>query len=167
MRRRLRRLRDELGPLGLAGLVLLALAALALAFVVHPLEQKSRALEAALERAAPHGAQPGPSKLDTLYRYLERGEETTDWLAKLHAIGRATGVQMRSATYRTQAAGARLERYEIVLPVSGSYAQIREFLNRALSDIPVLSLDHVSLKRERRTDGVVQAELRLALHRMK
>lgn len=161
---RLQRLRDELGLLGLAGLGLLALAALAFVLAVRPLEQKSRALEAALERAAPHGAQAGADKLDTLYRYLERAEETTDWLAKLHAIGRATGVQTRSATYRTQAAGSRLERYEIVLPVSGSYAQIREFLKRALSDIPVLSLDQVSLRRERRTEGVVQAELRLALH---
>jgi hypothetical protein len=74
---------------------------------------------------------------------------------------------MRSATYRTQPAGARLERYEIVLPVSGSYPQIRDFLKRALADIPVLSLDQVSLRRESRNDSRVRAELRLALHRVK
>ncbi|MNC99262.1 hypothetical protein D3C83_174870 [compost metagenome] len=76
-------------------------------------------------------------------------------------------MELRSAAYRTQAAGARLERYEIVLPVSGSYAQVRDFLKRALVEIPVLSLDQVSLKRESRNDARVQAELRLAIHRMR
>ena len=39
-------------------------------------------------------------------------------------------------------------RYEIVLPVAGSYAQIRDFLKRALAEIPVLSVDQLTLKRD-------------------
>ncbi|HYX66326.1 MAG TPA: hypothetical protein VE935_19070, partial [Burkholderiales bacterium] len=90
-------------------------------------------------------------------------EQTTDWLAKLYAIGRATGVELQSARYRSEQAG-RIERYQILLPLSGSYAQMREFLDRALAEIPVLSLDQMTLKRESRRDGAVQAELRLTLH---
>ena len=162
------RLKEDLGPLGLAALALLAAAGLFFALAVQPLQERSRALQAALERGE-RGARPGQAagKLDELYRYLERDEERTDWLARLHAIGRATGVQARSATYRTHAAGARLERHEIVLPVSGSYSQIRDFLKRALAEIPVLSLDQMSLRRDKRTDGTVQAELRLTLHGVK
>lgn len=168
MREILTRLKEDLGPLGLGALVLLAAAGVFYTLAVQPLQERSRALQAALERGE-RGAQPGrvAGKLEELYQYLERDEERTDWLAKLHAIGRATGVRTRSATYRTHAAGGRLERYEIVLPASGSYSQIRDFLKRALAEIPVLSLDQISLKREKRTDDTVQAELRFTLHGVK
>jgi Tfp pilus assembly protein PilO len=168
MMARLDQMKSDLGGLGLAGLVLLAAAALFFTLAVKPLQERSRALQAALERGE-RGAQPGQvaGKLDELYRYLDRPEERTDWLAKLHAIGRATGVQTRSATYRTHAAGGRLERYEIVLPVSGTYAQLRDFMKRALAEIPVLSLDQMSLKREKRSEERVQAELRLTLHEVR
>ena len=53
------------------------------------------------------------------------------------------------------------------MPLAGSYTQMREFLKRALAEIPVLSLDQISLKRENRRDGTVQAELRLTLHMVK
>ena len=168
MKARIVQLREDLGGLGLAALVLLAVAGLFFTLAVQPLQERSRALQAALERGE-RGARPGQvsGRLDELYRYLDRAEERTDWLAKLHAIGRATGVRTRSATYRAHAAGGRMERYEIVLPVSGSYAQIRDFLKRALAEIPVLSLDQLSLKREKRSDSTVQAELRLTLHGVK
>jgi Tfp pilus assembly protein PilO len=130
------------------------------------MQARGLAVEEALERPA-GAATEIPGQLQALYEYLERKEETTDWLAKLHAIGRATGLSTRSATYRTLDAGGRLERYEIVLPASGSYTQVREFLKRALADIPVLSLDQVSIKREERGGRTVQAELRLSLHRVK
>ena len=57
-------------------------------------------------------------------------------------------------------------RYEIVLPVTGSYTQIRDFLKRSLAEIPVLSIDPVSLKKEE-PKGALHAELRLTLHMVK
>jgi Tfp pilus assembly protein PilO len=166
MKEKIRQLRHDLGPLGLASFGLLALAAAFLLLVVKPMQARQAMVEEALARPADNVAKAS-SQLETLYAYLDREEETTDWLAKLHAIGRATGVATRSATYRTLEAGTRLERYEIVLPASGTYTQIRDFLKRALADIPVLSLDQVSLRREKRGDDTVQAELRLSIHRVK
>ena len=58
-------------------------------------------------------------------------------------------------------------RYEIVLPVAGSYPQIRDFLRRSLAEIPVLSVDQLSLKRESRNDAALQAELRMTFHMVK
>ena len=170
--RLLLRLRDELGPTGMAALALLALSALFLALVVKPLEARNAQLGEELARHASRAGAPGAaadpsSKLDTFYRYLGRGEEATDWLAKLYGIAQATGIDMQSATYKSQAAGKRLERYEIVLPVTGTYLQVRDFLKRALAEIPVLSLDQMSLKREARNEGEVQAELHLTLHMVK
>ena len=57
-----------------------------------------------------------------------------------------------------------IERYEVALPLRGNYARIRAFLENALIEIPVLSLDHVSFRRKSPGDGAVEAEVRLTLH---
>jgi len=164
------RLRDELGMSGMISVVLLVAAGICYFALVQPMQAAHADLRAQLGKQARTAASSEPSsasdKLGAFYRFMEKPEQTTDWLAKLFAIGQATGVGMQSATYKSHPGTGRLERYEIVLPVSGSYTQIREFLKRALAEIPVLSLDQLSLKREARTDGSVNAELRLTLHRL-
>ena len=164
------RAREELGVTGVAGIALFVAAALFMAFVLQPLKAKNRVLEARAGIGRDLGAVQNANaadKVGAVYQYLEKPEATTDWLAKLYAIGKATGVELQSASYKTQAAGGRLQRYEIVLPLTGSYTQMRDFLKRSLAEIPVLSLDQISLKRENRREGTVQAELRLTLHMVK
>ena len=164
------RLRDELGITGLAALLLFAAAGVFLVSVLQPLKERSRILESragTVRDLAPGQAGNASEKIGALYQYLDKPETTTDWLAKLYAIGKATGVELQSASYKTQSAGGRLERYEIVVPLTGSYTQMRDFLKRSLAEIPVLSLDQISLKRENRREGTVQAELRLTLHLVK
>jgi hypothetical protein len=63
-----------------------------------------------------------------------------------------------------QSTGTRIQRYEIKLPLRARYAQIRTFVDAALADIPMLSLDDIRFKRERAADSVVEADLRLTLH---
>jgi len=170
MMRALVRLPRELGPLGIGALALIAAAAAFQALVVNPMAASNARLEEPVRRqAAPADAGPAGAaeKIAAVYAFLRKDEQTTDWLAKLHAIGAATGLQMKSATYRTQQTDGRIVRYEIVLPVAGSYPQIRDFLSRASAEIPVLSVDQLMLKRETRRDGTLQAELRLTLHMVK
>jgi Tfp pilus assembly protein PilO len=159
------RLKHELGSLGMAALVLMGAAMAFSALMLAPLEKRNQALQASLKKAP--RASPSGEKVEAVYGFLNKDAETTDWLAKLYGIGKATGVELKSATYRTQTDAGRLERYEIVLPATGSYPQIRDFLKRALGEIPVLSLDQMSVKRESRNDGAVQAELKLTLHKVK
>lgn len=163
------RLRDELGAMGVAAIALFIGAALFMTLVLQPLKEKNRGLAARAETVsgAPAGAGGAADKLGAVYQYLAKPEATTDWLAKLYAIGRATGVELQSASYKTQSAGGPLERYEMTIPLTGSYTQMREFLKRALVEIPVLSLDQITLKREHRREGMLQAELRLTLHMVK
>ena len=167
--KQLYRVRYELGAMGMAAIALFIGAALFMAFVLQPLKDKHRALAARAETLsdAPVSVGSANEKLAALYQYLAKPEATTDWLAKLYAIGRATGVELQSASYKTQGAAGRLERYEITIPVTASYTQMREFLKRALAEIPVMSLDQVTLKREHRREGMLQAELRLTLHMVK
>jgi len=163
---RLYRIRRQLGPLGMAALLLMAAAAAFSSLVLEPLEKRNALLISSVKKGSRTHNATG-EKVDAVYRFLGRDAETTDHLAKLYGIGKATGVELKQATYKTHGEAGRLERYEIVLPASGSYPQIRDFLKRALAEIPVLSLDHMTLKRESRSDGAVNAELRLTLHKVK
>jgi Tfp pilus assembly protein PilO len=165
VRSRLFRIKHELGSLGMAALVLMGVAMAFSALVVTPLEKRNEVLKASVKKSPREN--PSGAKVEAVYDFLKKDAETTDWLAKLYGIGKATGVELKSASYKTEAEAGRVERYEIVLPATGSYSQIRDFLKRALAEIPVLSLDQVSLKRENRGDGVVNAELRLTLHKVK
>ena len=163
----MKRLLDRIGFAGVAALALLALSIAFSNFVVRPLEGKNSLL---VERFSKGGrkseaALPG-EKVAAVYQYLSKEESTTDWLAKLHGIGTATGVQLRSANYKTLPADGRIVRFEIVVPVTGSYGQIRDFLKRSVAEIPVMSVDQVTLKRQEKSN-TLQAELRLTLHMVK
>ncbi len=173
---RLRELRGKLGNAGVASLALLGGAALFVFLALKPLEARHSQLEQQLARSerqqSASGSAGGRSvrsaaQLQAFYRFLESQEETTDWLARLEAIATAVGVELRSADYRVQQAGARLERYEISLPVAGTYAQIRAFLENGLIQIPMLSLDQVSFRKNAASDGLVQADVHLTLHIVK
>jgi Tfp pilus assembly protein PilO len=164
----MKRILERIGVAGVAAIGLLAAALLFSNFMVKPLQERNLSLTEAASRSGrkADNAQTG-AKVAAVYEYLRKEEDTTDWLAKLHAIGTATGIQMRTATYRTQPTEGRIVRYEIVLPVAGSYGQIRDFLKRAALEIPVLSIDQVTLKKEEKKGAALQAEMRLTLHMVK
>jgi hypothetical protein len=103
----MKRIRDQLGLAGLLGIALLAAALAFSSLVVAPLQERSALLAT---RKGPASAQPGADKVAAVYQYLEKDEETTDWLARLHGIGAATGVRLKSASYRTQKTDARIVR---------------------------------------------------------
>lgn len=160
------RLRNLLGTAGMAALALISAAAAFSMLVVEPLESRTAAMKSAVRPSPRVGGGEGGGKVQVVYKYLARGDEPTDALATLHNIGIGTGVRLQSASYRAQREG-RVERLEIALPLTGSYAQIRDFAAKALAEIPAASLDQLSLKRENRGDAELHAELRLTIHRVK
>jgi Tfp pilus assembly protein PilO len=164
----MKRIIDRIGFAGVGAIGLLAAALFFSNFMVKPLEQKNLSLqEAATRQGRKADAGQSGEKVAAVYEYLRKEEDTTDWLAKLHGIATATGIQLRAATYRTQPAEGRIVRYEIVLPVSGRYSQIRDFLKRAAAEIPVMSIDQITLKKDERKGGALHAEMRLTLHMVK
>ena len=169
MKALLARVRREIGPMGLFAITLL-IGALAFSHaVVKPLEEQNGALRQKAGRGAQApGADPSAEKVAKVYELLQKEESPTDWLAKMHGIGVATGVHLKSASYTTQRTEGLIVRYEISLPLTGSYGQIRDFLKRSLAEIPVMSVDSLSLKRENGGSGqTIHADLRLTLHMVK
>ncbi|OGA95375.1 MAG: hypothetical protein A3G27_03260 [Betaproteobacteria bacterium RIFCSPLOWO2_12_FULL_66_14] len=171
---RMRWLRDELGIAGMISLALVGLAFLFLHVGVKPLQQRSEelreAVRSAAQAASPERAMRGATpaaKLAAFYEFFNAGEQAADWLAKLEAIAKGAGIKLGSGDYHMHKTATRMERYEITLPLAGSYAQIRTFLENALIEIPVMSLDQVAFRRERASELQVQAEVRVTLHLVK
>jgi Tfp pilus assembly protein PilO len=169
MKALVQRVRDELGAAGcIAALLLVGVAVFHIA-VLQPMQDRRAALSTELSRQLRMASDAAPAiaagrQVDAFYRTLQRAEGMPDWLAKLYAIGQASGLGLQSATYRSHPGAGRLERYEVMLPISGSYAQIREFVARALAEIPVASLDRLALRRAQTTEGTVDAEVQLTLY---
>lgn len=169
---KMRRLVDELGTTGVLSLALFAVATLFLVTVLNPLEERSRMLDDRLARAGHAPVQgearpTGAAKLAAFYAFFDTGQQPSDWLKRLDDIAAKAGVELRSADYQMQRPAGRLERYEIALPVSATYPQLRAFLRTALAEIPVMSLDQVVIKRQRASDGQVQADIHITLHMVK
>jgi len=167
-----RKLRERLGGVALAGLGLLAAGLVVLASVIRPLEARLERLEAQLgkdsQRAAESTRRGTPSaKLAAFYRYFDRQDLQVEWLARLYANASAAGLDLRSADYRLVETSGRILRYEVTLPVAGTYAQLRTFLGNALEDNPVLSLDQLSLRRKRVNDTLLEAEAAFTIHLLK
>jgi Tfp pilus assembly protein PilO len=173
MRRAFAYLRAKVDALSLAALVLLLASAAFYHLALKPLEERLVKLDRELERAVRAAAAGSwlriassapAAKLEAFYRFFEREENAPEALAKLHGAALASGLTLRSGEYRLVDSAQRLERYRITLPVSGSYAQIRAFVETALAEIPVLALDQVSFRRKSANEARIEADVVLTLY---
>ena len=60
---------------------------------------------------------------------------------------------------QTNSQAKQLARYEMVLPVTGSYQHIRTFITQVLYQLPALALGDVQIKRENTLNPLVEARL--------
>lgn len=171
-------LRDDIERLGWPGAVGIALVVFAAAFwlsALRPaiaerdalreqavkLEQRYRAggALATRERASPS------EQLATFYAFFPAAASTPEWLAKIHAAAAAKGLQLTAGEYKvSRPANAKLARYQITLPVQGSYPQIRGFIGAVLAEVPAAVLEDISLKRDSVENPKLDARIRLTLY---
>lgn len=168
-----RELRSRLGDLALLSLALLAGGFLFFALVIRPLESRMALLDGKLghgaRQAAADSTRSGTpaAKLAAFYAFFDRQEGQVDWLAKLYGTARGAGIELRTADYRLIESNGRIARYEATLPLSGTYAQLRGFLENALDENPVLSLDQLTIRRKRINDANLEAEAVITIHLLK
>lgn len=171
IRERVLRLRGQLGATGMLALAFIAGAAWVHFDQVDPLEKRKAQLIQQLELRNPitptkpvlQAAMPS-AQMAAFYQFFDRAESAIDWLANLHALAKAVGIELQSGDYRLSSGAGRLDRYQIVLPARGTSAQIRAFADNALTSIPVLSLDQVTFRRKRVSEPVVEADITFSLY---
>jgi Tfp pilus assembly protein PilO len=171
---RLRTAVEQLGRSGVVGIALLAFAAAFYFSAVAPVGTELADLRAEAERlqrrlqmsGSAAGAKGTPAEqLATFYAFFPSPQSSPDWLGKIHAAARAKGLVLRSGEYKLErSADQRLVRYQITLPVAGSYAQIRGFVGQVLADVPAAALEEITLRRESVSSPVLEARIRLTLY---
>jgi hypothetical protein len=170
------RLRSGVERLGRTGVVGVALVAFAAAFhfsAIAPLAAERASLRAEaddLERrlrmgGAALGKGTPAEQLATFYAFFPSPQSSPEWLGRIDAAARAKGLVLRAGEYKLErTADQKLARYQITLPVAGSYAQIRGFVAQVLADVPAAALEEITLRRESVSSPTVEARIRLTLY---
>lgn len=94
---------------------------------------------------------------------LVPAESSTAAVRQLISLTQPALAWQRAEFAQSEEAAAGVQRLQITVPVSGDYAAVRKALQRALAQMPQLSLDAVRLQREPEGDAPVEARLRFSL----
>ena len=105
------------------------------------------------------------AQLDKFYQFFANDDPLTDWLGRLYSIGEAYRLTLRQAEYRAlENRTLKLSQYQIVVPLTATYPQLKQFLAAVFTEIPILSLDYVNLQRRKVGDATVDVQLQFTLH---
>lgn len=124
---------------------------------------------AAVARANPvHDAPPPPPSernAQDFYAALGDVRLAEHDLQVLFDEAQDQGLRIEQADYKLgYDANGRFYIYTVQMPVSGSYAAIRDFCRQLLRAVPYAALDDISLRRGTTGDGGVEARLRLTFY---
>jgi hypothetical protein len=157
-----------------AGLAALAATALVSLLLVPRLRQESMDVAADADRAARRSLRaasaatdagrlaPAPVRFAAAFPAAEARQTRVAALLELavhHALALKRG---EFQLERDKATG--LERYSVTMPLSGSYLQLRAFVEEALANDAALSLDHLRLRRATASAGIVEADLKWSFY---
>ncbi len=160
-----------LGMPGLAGLLLgaLAMAGVAggvlplqheVAHIRHQLAQQPR--QAAPSRPVATAEQTIAADLEIFRARFPGIVDLSDQLDTLFELAAAHGLVVDKAQYvLVEKAGGALRRFEVTLPVSGSYPQLRAMVLDVLQKLPATAVAEIVMEREKIADGRARANLRL------
>ena len=122
------------------------------------------AMPAALPAVVPVAAVP-LDNLDAFYGALGQRRYAEQQLKTLFGLAAKSGLVLNQGEYKSaRDRNARVNTYQVNLPVKGSYAAIWQFSLAALRAIPYASLDDISFRRDNIGDPTVEARLRFTLY---
>lgn len=141
---------------GLAGLALLLAAVLVQALLIPPMKTRTDALRIEARQISARGGKAGnaepPStsaQLANFYGFFPALKTLPAVLGDLQVSAQHNGLGLDKGEYRLQRdAQFPLMRYQITLPVTGNYAQIRGFISEVLQRIPASALEDLTMKRD-------------------
>lgn len=169
---RLRRAVHVMGRAGIGGVALMVVAAGFALSSVLPLQDRLTALRDRVDRLETRAGRPAQdpeglrfdTRLAAFYEQLPAPERAPDVVRRLHAQAADAGLYLERGDYRPLAdESGRLMRYELVLPVTGSYPRLKRFLALAMHDTPGLALDGILMRRKPGASDVLDAQLRFTV----
>lgn len=124
--------------------------------------EQARAAEAQRKGA---NAQRTPQDQASAFKHsLPTRSDTPKILGTLVAVAAASGVVLERGDYTYVIPGeGEIGRYQISLPLMGSYAQIRQFIEDSLAAVPAMALEKMRVERKSVADPVIAAELQFSV----
>lgn len=172
-------LREQLSRIGWPGIVAIGLAFFCLSFyfsAVVPLQQQRAELaRQPVTLAAPrihttienidNRLHTPEQLLQQFYQRFPSIDTVPQLLDTLYRAAAAHGLSLDKGEYLPHTEKNRgLVRYQITLPVKGSYPQLRRFVRAVLQTIPNATLESLRLEKQHVGDNTVTAELRLVIY---
>ena len=167
----------RLGVSGKIGLGLFVVAIVFLIGAVMPQDREVKLLKQRVETIKSRSPfqmkdKPGSSKkiggdqaLKVFYDFFPRIDSSPRWIGELVRVAEMHEVEINSSDFRmTFEEGSRLARYEMVLPVHGSYPQIRAFIADALKSIPAMAITGINIKRKGVKSSQLEAGIKVNLY---
>lgn len=170
-------IQQQINRLGWPGVIAIALLFFSLSFYLSALRPMHQQLAELSQRtsdstdAAP-AIQPPPAKspqveiqLQEFYRSFPAQTALPDQLDQIYRAAKAHGILLEKGDYQASPEKqAGMTRYQVTLPVTGSYPKLRQFIRALIRDVPGMAIDSIRLERERIGEPQISAELRLTLY---
>jgi len=164
----------SLGWPGILGLGLLAFVCGLYIFSLHPQQARLADLHQKIAEvrgqrvAQTDGAGAPATSMDSLagfYGYFPLADNLPDLLEKVFAAAGEQGLQLEHGEYQvsSDSAGA-LTRFQLTLPVRGTYPQIRKFVDMSMAEVATLSLDGIQFDRQKVGDSMLDAKVKLTVY---
>lgn len=163
----------NLGLPGVAGITLLVFSLSYALSAILPLRSQVESYQAQIAAAKARAARgeagipddTPAAQLRAFYQYLPPQPNAPEWLDKIYAAADKANVTLLRGEYGLAVdAETGVARYRILLPVKGSYGQIRGFISAALDSVPTLALDDVNFERDKISENQVEARVRMTLY---
>jgi len=172
----LRRCVSHLGLIGLVGIFILLICSLLLITNILPKNLEINAAKSNLaqaqvktiskEQGVETSDEPEPTGNTTtqdvteFYKLFPSGATLPSQIELIEKMALKQKIALNRGDYKlTKSKQGQLMRYEIILPLEGSYTQIRQFIVAVLQRIPALALSDMQIKRENVATPTVQARL--------
>lgn len=103
-----------------------------------------------------------PQQLAALTRIRVAESDVGEVLQRISAIASTQGMRLAQSEFQTSSEGhGGLRQVQVTLPLRATYPQLRGWIEAVLRQIPGVSIDQITLKRETVAQG--QAEIRIKL----
>lgn len=107
----------------------------------------------------------GPDRVAEFYDMLGERRHAEQQLRTLFALAKKNGVDISAAEYQTGFdKNSQVHRWQIALPVKGTYPALRRFAEQVLLAIPFAALDELRFKREAIATPLLDARLHFTFY---
>jgi hypothetical protein len=129
---------------------------------LHALQEEARAAQHSDNKLKQLTA---PGQLAAFYKFFPPERSIPDWAEKISATAAKNKLVLRQGEYQViRDKNSKLLLYQIMLPVKGTYPNLRGFIDDVLREIPSASLDNVKFERQKIGEDALVSIVLLTLH---